>query len=502
MSSPMLDMKLDKIVRCEPAAWRPFAEEKWSHAVLYDSMESMAQQKATQLTDRVHLGECGSHSSRSEFEADGEWRTQRVGPIVISPGNFVRVAWRNCLRTESLLDAVAPSPVATTASFTWIVDADGKPIGNPPLHLHGAFVKPLKSSQILPLVNGDCNPLFWPPNCGQLAVALSATGSEDNQCTEEDGGLEGCVGLTLNPDFEEQFHESLSCGFFINDQRAAGSAPLEFFVEATGHLTLPGRRLPLSMHTPLYVPDNPFNMLGQMRVPTNVESYLLYSYVLPVTGTLLFAHGHSHMGAEESYLVAGRLSDIGFLETERKMGPLLTSESGFSSNAALKDHFLAAVQKSSTRILQVRMGQVEEVEGRHFARRPRFRYHNIRWPMREGDVISSLSLYAGTPETPRALVDGYHLTHLIWWLFYTSGGPTSLSAGHAESVGISAPARLVTSSAELSSNPPIVLHSLFNVRGGAAFGIVVLVVVVSVTLAIRLHTERTKPPVHAQALLL
>ena len=123
------------------------------HANLHKDAHKLDPKETIELTfdDKLLIGECGSDASK--WAESGEWRTERVGPFITEPGNLVRVAWRGCLNSEALLERVAPDSVALNAGLEWIVDANGKLIGNPPIHLHGAFIQPLRLSQIEPLVN-------------------------------------------------------------------------------------------------------------------------------------------------------------------------------------------------------------------------------------------------------------------------------------------------------------------------------------------------------------
>ena len=100
--------------------------------------------------------------------------------------------------------------------------------------------------------------------------------------------------------------------------------------------------------------------------------------------------------------------------------------------------------------------------GRTYARAPKFKYTNTRWPFRAGDTISGFALFEGTPEQPRALIDGYQLTHDIWWMFYvdadvphsriTTGMAYSLEIGHAadEQAGATQPLALTAATAARS----------------------------------------------------
>ena len=76
-------------------------------------------------------------------------------------------------------------------------------------------------------------------------------------------------------------------------------------MQATGHLSPSGGgRVPISIYLPWLIPLKYQDYLFQMRVPTGRESHLIDVFYPTFSGTIVFALGHTHLGAEESFLIA------------------------------------------------------------------------------------------------------------------------------------------------------------------------------------------------------
>jgi hypothetical protein len=143
------------------------------------------------------------------------------------------------------------------------------------------------------------------------------------------------------------FFEPLSIQAQLNDARPAGSPPLLWSYQVALRVEVVSTcDHPLSVHNAanafaIFPPDN----FGTIDVPVGADSLVYYTGRMPFEGLLVGVDWHAHQVYFQSALiVAAAPSNLGLASTafrpRRTYDPIITAETGFPNNNALRQHML------------------------------------------------------------------------------------------------------------------------------------------------------------------
>ena len=234
--------------------------------------------------------------------AEQQWRIQRVGPIASHGGdNFIIIRGDDALELSRELKAY-PTGGWITAIFLAAVDASGKILGFPPIHIHHSHLGPLSMVGILDFVA----PLHFPHG--------------ETSCQPADGG-DFCYMFTFPDGTGYHVTEPFLLNAYINDVRAAHSPALNVTLEAAVRYTRrPVRRNLGVWYVATDSDTNAFAMLFLAKqsfytftVPWNDQAVIWATFKSVVSGTLLNIWHHTHVadGFDEMWLMDATPPQLG-----------------------------------------------------------------------------------------------------------------------------------------------------------------------------------------------
>lgn len=288
-------------------------------------------------TRHIQLAECELLQ-----EDGGAYAFQRIGPFVSTGGYDY---WQLGLRDVGLLRAGLArhaGGLAVTSSFSGPVLPNGTALGYPPVHIHHIHISPEPGVKAK-LMDGRAIPNHRNVNGGYVAnLVLEQHG--DYQCVEADGGSE-CFFERVADGYAKVVTSPLDLEGELNDARAPGSAPLEWWYQvAVRWRPYQGSGLrPLSQH--FHIGFGPYNNSNQMSelavfpVRSDVDSLFWYTGRMSQDGALLRNKVHAHNALfRRAYWFHATPSDLGLhyeglLKSSRTWTPKQVDELGLQSMA-------------------------------------------------------------------------------------------------------------------------------------------------------------------------
>lgn len=396
----------------------------------------------------------------TDNEDGSHWTVNRVGPFVTTGGyDWVQVGWEDIWDLEEKLKAY-PGGVFVTAQFSSAVTRDGTPLSHPPVHIHHIHVGPRPgvrqhTDQYKCLKSGGKEGCYDPTRVFEH--------HGDYQCLEEEGGLD-CLLETVPDGYGKLLTYPLGIEGDLNDVRASGSEPMEWYYEIAIRWTPKdsslGRTLkPMHFHN--FAGPGTLDVTNQntyiftFQCPTDHDSLFWYSGRMPRTGELLRNKFHAHNKIfKEALFFAASPEELGLTAENNLMPsqPYLTvdlRDTTFSSLEAAKQFVLDRLRQAGRDFDERNgLGGVGQINrATQFSReRPRAVCQGVSrlqqeggyfydrkedtcclpWRVREGDLFTVLAFNKKLEYAPGPHREEYPPTfpgHVGWWLSVASEEP-------------------------------------------------------------------------------
>lgn len=371
----------------------------------------------------------------------------------------MQVGWEDIWGLEEKLKAY-PGGVFVTAQYSAAVSRDGTPLANPPVHIHHIHVGPRPGVR----QHSDmyrCLQSEGKQGCYDPTRVFEHHG--DYQCLEEDGGLD-CLMETVPEGYGKLITYPLGIEGDMNDVRAAGSEPMEWWYELSIRWTpkeSPLGRALKPMHFHNFAGPGTLSRTDQnsyiftYQCPTSYDSLFWYSGRMPYSGDMLRNKFHAHNKIfKEALFFAASPEELGLtaangLQPAQPFETVDLRETRWSSLEDVKHFVLGQLEQAgeqfdqrngvggtgqidySTQFSRERpraicqgVSTLEEVEGYFYDRkedtccRP--------WHIEKGDVFTVLGFNKKLAYAPGPHADQYPATfpgHIGWWLSVASEEP-------------------------------------------------------------------------------
>jgi hypothetical protein len=405
-----------------------------------------------------------------EMEDQSTWSITRIGPIYSTGGyDWVQIGWDDVFGLEEKLK-IHPDGIYALEQISVPVTRDGTRLHNPPIHIHHIHVGPRTGVR---------------QRTNLFKCITSATGDEcydptrifehhgDYQCIEEEGGLD-CLIETIPDGYGKLLTHELGLEGDINDVRASGSEPLEWYYEL-GIRWVP-RINPDGSKSPIK-PIDFFNFAGPgdfilknqnsyiftYQAPTDRDSIFWYTGRMPFTGEMLRNKLHAHNKIfTEAHFFAATPEELG-LTKENKLVPEITykpvdiTAAGYKGWEEVKQLILRTLDKSAAeyderhkslpvlsvpdlndevhsrerpRMVCQGVNNMEEVEGYFYDRREPTCC--LPWHIQKGDIFTVVGYhkkltYSLGPHADDSYVPPTFPGHIGWWLSTVNEEETPIS---------------------------------------------------------------------------
>ena len=419
----------------------------------YPSTEAWASWKGTDLVpENKHLwpgGHNGKHKNHptkkeiSSLVADCEvdnkdgstWSIQRIGPFK-STGNYDwwQFAWADVLRFKNKLK-IHPKGLYILETFMAGVDAQGRALDFPPIHVHHVHVGP--GSRAVYRVDGRwC--MFDAESCSH-PFHVMAEQHGDYACLPEDDGP-NCYLETQPAGYGKSLHSVMNINGEMNDVRAPNSPQLEWYFQVAAkwvpvtHFAAKPLK-PLSFHF-MWGPgrfdvNDQSTMVQTFLTPTAYDNLYWYTGYMPNSGKLLRGKMHTHNTVfEESYLFSGSPAQLGFGSSKfrpksKAYEVVPTVQTGFRNNEELKayvleqyNNSLQSNDKNKPRLICQGKAGTQRLDGYIYDRRNPT--HCDEWEFKEGEQFTVVSFNHKTdlppgPHMPDR-VPKYIPGHVGWYI--------------------------------------------------------------------------------------
>ena len=398
----------------------------------------------------------------TENQDGSRWTVNRIGPFVTTGGyDWVQIGWENLWGLEEKLKAY-PEGIYVTAQHSGPVDKDGVVLSHPPIHIHHIHIGPRpgvrQHQDVLKcLLNG------WDNNrdCYDPTRVFEHHG--DYQCIDEEGGLE-CLLETVPDGYGKLLTYPLGLEGDINDVRAPGSEPLEWYYQISIRWTPKESRLGRTiqpMHFHNFAGPGNFDRKNQnsyiltYQCPTDRDSLFWYSGRMPYSGEMLRNKFHAHNKIfKEALFFAASPEELGLtkkngLKPDQPFKTVDLRDTRFSTLDDVKSFILGNLEKSasdfdkrngvggtgkidySTQFSRERprticqgVSTLEKINGYFYDRkedtccRP--------WHIEKGDIFTVVGFNKQLKYAPGPHAENYPPTfpgHIGWWLSVASEEP-------------------------------------------------------------------------------
>lgn len=415
--------------------------------------------------NKVKPGTMKGGVCEAENDDGSRWTVNRIGPFVTTGGyDWVQVGWEDIWGLEEKLKAYKDG-IFVTAQYSAAVTRDGSPLSHPPIHIHHIHVGPRPgvrqhTDQYKCVKGGGVG-----PGCYDPTRVFEHHG--DYQCLQEAGGLD-CLLETVPDGYGKLLTFPLGIEGDINDVRAPGSEPLEWYYEIAIRWvpkdSSEGAQLkPMHFHN--FAGPGTLDLANQntyiftYQCPTDHDSLFWYSGRMPYTGQMLRNKFHAHNKIfKEGLFFAASPEELG-LTKENGLKPVQPYETVDLRNTrfnSLEDvkAFLFKQMEQSGREFDERngVGGTGEIDlETQFSReRPRAVCHGVStlekvdgyfydrkedtccrpWHIEKGDIFTVIGFNKKLEYSPGPHLDKYPPTfpgHVGWWLSVASEEPTPKS---------------------------------------------------------------------------
>lgn len=394
------------------------------------------------------------------------WTVIRIGPFYTTGGyDWTQIGWEDTFGLEAKLKDF-PEGIYIFEEFSQPVTRDGIRLGHPPIHVHHLHISPMPGVRQHYHDNSEAARACDAGDKSSCYVAVRVSEHHGDFFCRADQGGPDCVSETIPNGFGKLISQPLGVESDLNDVRAPGSAPLEWFFEM-GIRWVPHQAAtavtPINFHN--FAGPGEFSELSQSKLIftfpalTDRDSIFWYTGRMPVGGKMLRLKPHVHASVvKEAFYFAATPAEVGLagLQPERPWIPVDLAREGFKSFDDLKHYLAMSLVDSGVRWDHLRQrgwlpGQSSDyvsrnrprtichavsdeafVDGYHYDRRAPT-YCEAWDDLQKGDVFTTIALLQSLqhslgPSSPDARPETLP-GHLGWWL-------TTASQTAASSVGI------------------------------------------------------------------
>ncbi|KAK3281111.1 hypothetical protein CYMTET_11082 [Cymbomonas tetramitiformis] len=247
------------------------------------------------------------------------WTFQRYGPFTGTGGyDWHSMIWFDVGSMSSILER--EKRIWVTGKFLGVVSPEGKPLEYPPLHNHHTHLRKLSNFILLdPPSSGnpDVPPTRVEQDVSEMA-GLFWESHADSACDSRRGGATCFLhvlpdGYGAMIDKRDNVPQALILDADVNDVRASGSEPLEFYYEVglkwTTESKLPAAMFNFNNLSPPGGKHSHQERLGLIDTPTDKSTVLWWTVTLPRDGRLIEANLHVHQRFFHSFLLLSGTPD-------------------------------------------------------------------------------------------------------------------------------------------------------------------------------------------------